>query len=114
MNITDIPFAVLRFQYQLARFPLQVIEDRVVARMDSEAPVRLFYERSLGLLDATVGNALGAPEVEQRGAALIERSDKLRRAARLDAAATENIKQADANVKVTREKAAKEKQDAQS
>ncbi|MGX9789241.1 IF2 family translation initiation factor [Mycobacterium sp. MMS18-G62] len=112
MNITDIPFAVLRFQYQLARFPLQLIEDRVVARMDSEAPARLFYERSLGLLDATVGNALGAPELEQRGAALVERSDELRRAARLDAAATENIKQADANVKVTREKAAEESEEA--
>jgi hypothetical protein len=112
MNITDVPFAVLRFQYQLARFPLQLIEDRVVARLDSEAPARLFYERSLGLLDTTVGNALGAPEWEQRGAALIERSDQLRRAARLDAAATENIKQAGSNVKVTRKKAAKEREDA--
>jgi hypothetical protein len=112
MKITDVPFAVLRFQYQLARLPLQLIEDRVVARMGSEAPARLFYERSLGLLDTTVGNALGAPELEQRGAALIERSDELRRAARLDAAATENIKQAGANLKATREKAAQESEDA--
>jgi hypothetical protein len=112
MNIMDVPFAVLRFQYQLARLPLQLIEERVVARMDSEAPARLLYERSLGLLDTTVGNALGAPEWERRGAALIERSDQLRRAARLDAAATENIKQANSNVKVTREKAAQEREDA--
>jgi hypothetical protein len=33
------------------------------------------------MLDATVGNALRAPELEPRGAALIERSDALRRAA---------------------------------
>jgi hypothetical protein len=112
MKITDVPFAVLRFQYQLARLPLQLIEERVVARMDSEAPARLIYERSLGLLDTTVGNALGAPEWERRGAALIERSDQLRRAARLDAAATENIKQAGSNVKVTREAAAQEREDA--
>lgn len=112
MKITDVPFGVLRLQYQLARFPLQLIEDQVVARLDSEAPARLFYERSLGMLDATVGNALGDSELEQRGAALVERSDALRRAARLDSAAAENIKQADAELKVTREKAAKEKQDA--
>ena len=31
MEITDVPFAVLRFQYQLARFPLQLIEEQVVA-----------------------------------------------------------------------------------
>ena len=58
MKITDVPFAVLRLQYQLARFPLQVIEDRVVARLDSEAPARLFYERSPGTLDLAVGTAL--------------------------------------------------------
>jgi hypothetical protein len=112
MKITDVPFAVLRFQYQLARMPLQLIEDRVVARMDSEAPVRLFYERSMGLLDATVGNALGAPDLWRRGAAMAKRSDELSRAARLDAAASENVQQAGANVKATREKAAQETQDA--
>ena len=104
MKITDVPFAMLRFQYQLARLPLQLIEDRVVARMDSEEPARLFYERSLGLLDTTVGKALGAPELEQRGAALIERSDELRRAARLDAAAGENVKAAGSHLKAVREK----------
>ena len=54
MEITDVPFAVLRFQYQLARFPLQLIEKQVVAGMSSEAPTRVCYERWLGGLDATV------------------------------------------------------------
>ena len=81
MEITDVPYAVLRFQYQLARFPLQLIEQQVVAGMSSEAPTRLFYERWLGGLDATVGKMLGDPDLEKRGAALIERSDALRRAA---------------------------------
>ena len=48
MRITKVPFAVLRFQYQLVRFPLQLIEERVVSRMGTEAPARLFYERTLG------------------------------------------------------------------
>src|SRR6476619_4047744 len=87
MKITDVPFAVLRFQYQLARVPLQLIEDRVVARMDAESPARLMYERSMGRLDLAVGGALGANDVQRRGAALVERSDELARAARLEEAA---------------------------
>jgi hypothetical protein len=112
MKVTDMPLAVLRFQYGLARLPLQVVEQQVLARMDSEAPARLFVERSLGMLDATVGSVLRSPELEQRGAALIERSDALSRAARLDAAASENIKAAGANVRAPREKAEQEKIDA--
>jgi hypothetical protein len=112
MKIFDVPFAVLRFQYDLARFPLQLIHEQVLTRMDSQAPARLLVERSLGMLDVTAGSALRAPELEQRGTALIERSDALRRAARLDAAATENIKSAGANVKATREKAVQEQEDA--
>jgi hypothetical protein len=112
MNITDVPFAVLRFQYQLARFPLQVIEERIVGRLDSEAPARLFYERSLGMLDQAVGHALSAPEVEQRGSALIERSEALRRAAALDGAATQTRAQADAELKNTREQAQREQEQA--
>ncbi len=68
MRITRVPFAVLRFQYQLVRFPLQVLEERVVARMGTEAPARLFYERSLGVLDATVGTVLGDSRLRRRGA----------------------------------------------
>nr|WP_090277363.1 IF2 family translation initiation factor [Mycolicibacterium komanii]CRL71728.1 hypothetical protein CPGR_02525 [Mycolicibacterium komanii] len=112
MSITAIPKAVLRFQYQVARVPLQLIDDRFVARMNDEAPARLFYERSLGLLDTAVGTALGDRELQKRGATLVERSDALRRAAELDAAADENVKQADRELKVTREKALQDKQTA--
>ena len=63
MKITTVPFAVLRFQYLIVRVPLQLIEDRVSTRMDAEAPARLFYERSLGMLDATVGRVLGDPKL---------------------------------------------------
>ena len=106
MEITDFPYAVLRFQYQLARFPLQLIEQQVVAGMSSEAPTRLFYERWLGGLDATVGKMLGDPDLEKRGAALIERSDALRRAAQLDATATQNQERADDELKAKRDEQA--------
>jgi hypothetical protein len=103
MSITDIPFAVLKMQYRLARLPLQLVDERVFSRMESDAPARLFFERSLGMLDMTVGNALRVPELEQRGAELVERSDALRQAANLDEAASENIQAAGANVRACRE-----------
>ncbi len=95
MKIVEIPLVVLRFQYQIARLPLQLIEDQVVARLRSEGPARLFYERSFGALDATVGKLLGDPQLEKRGAALVERSNSLGKAAQLDATATRNREQAD-------------------
>ena len=112
MEITDVPFAFLRFQYQLDRVPLQLIEEQVVAGMSSDAPTRLFYERWLGELDATVGKVLGDPDLETRGAALIERSEALRRAAQLDAAATQNHEQADDELKAKRGKAIEDQKDA--
>ena len=112
MKITDVPFAVLRLQYQLARFPLQVIETQVVGRMDTEAPARLLYERSLGRLDLAVGTALGAADLEQRGAALLERSDALAHAARLDTAADRTVEQSEAELKDALDAAAQVRQEA--
>ena len=111
MKTTDVPFAVLRFQYQLARIPLQLIEAQMAAWMGSEAPPRLFYERWLGGLDATVGNLLGDPKLEKRGAALIERSDALGRAAQLDATAQKQ-EQADDELKAKRDNAITDQKDA--
>src|SRR4051812_33489487 len=101
MKIAEIPFAVLRFQYQIARIPLQLIEDQMAARLYKEAPVRLFYERSLGSVDAAIGDLLGDPRLKQRGTALIERSDALSRAAKLDAKAAAKREQADAKLDAT-------------
>ena len=101
MKVTTIPFAVLGFQYKVARLPFQLIEDRLVARMDAETPTRLFYERSLGAMDAAVGNVLGDAGLKKRGEALAERSDSLRRAARLDAAAARKEERAAADLTST-------------
>ena len=112
MKTTDVPFAVLRFQYQLARIPLQLIEAQMAAWMGSEAPPRLFYQRWLGGLDATVGNLLGDPKLEKRGAALIEGSDALDRAAQLDATATKQHEQADDELKAKRDNTIRDQKDA--
>ncbi len=112
MRIIAAPLAVLRFQYRLARLPLQMIEERVVARMDSEAPARLFYERSFGLLDVAVGNALGDVRLRKRGGALAKRSDTRRRAAQLDTAAEQAREESRADLKATSDKAVEDQQDA--
>jgi len=112
MRIIDAPLAVLRFQYRIVRFPLQLIEERVVARMGAEVPARLFYERSLGLLDVAVGNALGDSRLEKWGGALAERSDALRRAAQLDTAADQGRQQSGADLKAKSDKAIDEQQNA--
>ena len=105
MSVTDLPLAVLRFQYQMARVPFQVMEEQFVARMDPQAPARLFYERWLGALDAAAGMVLGDPELKQRGAALAERSDALGRVAQLDATATRQQQQAADELKSKRDQA---------
>jgi hypothetical protein len=112
MRIVDAPLAVLRLQYRIVRFPLQMIEERVVGRMGSETPARLLYERSFGLLDAAVGNVLGDSRLAMRGGALVERSDALGRAAKLDAAAKQARQQSSADLKATSDKAIKDQQDA--
>lgn len=112
MKITDVPFAVLRFQYQIARCPLQLIEDQVAARVDSDAPGRLFYERSLGTLDATVGNLLGDDDLARRGTALVERSDVLIQATKLEANAAAKEQDADETLKEKRDSAVRAQQEA--
>ena len=112
MKISELPFAVMRFQYRIARFPFELIEQRVVARMNAEAPGRLLYERSLASLDVTVGNLLGDSELEERGAAFAERSDALRKAAELDARAEGKVWDADQESKAKRDKAMQQRGEA--
>lgn len=117
MNIVSVPLAVLRVQYKIARFPLQVIEQQVMSRMPTEAPARLMYERGLGMLDGTVGSVLGDHDLVQRGSALSQRTDALARAAVLDEVAALKEQKADAELRANhrqaneqQEKAHEEKQ----
>lgn len=113
MRVTDVPRVALKLQYQLARLPLQVIGDQLVARLDQEAPARLWYEGSLGKLDAAVGDVLGDEDLQRRGAALLDRSAELGRAAELDAAASERIEEADTELKQTAERVKERQRGAQ-
>lgn len=106
MKITDFPFAILRLQYRIARTPLQLVEDRVMARMDQEAPGRLMYERALGVLDAAAGSALRDSALEESGITRIQRAAELGEAARLDEVAEQTRREAQDQLAAKREKAA--------
>jgi hypothetical protein len=112
MTISHTAFTILRFQYRLVRYPLQLIENRIMVRLDSEAPVRVTYERALGELDATIGGVLGDHELAEAGAALVKRSGVLARAAELDAKATGRRQQADTELKSVTDAAIEQREEA--
>lgn len=114
MNLIEVPRTVLRLQYQIIRIPLQLLEDRVVSRLETEAPARLLYERSLGALDAAIGNALGDRRLAHDGVVLAERSAARGRAAQLEAEAEAEQRQADQRLRAVHDEAVQERQDAHS
>ena len=60
MKITEIPFAAMRLQYRIARVPLRLFEQRVLARVDSEGDVVVGDESAEALRDP--------PDIQQRAA----------------------------------------------
>ena len=112
MSFADLSRTVLRVQYQIVRIPLALLDEQLLARLDSEARLRLLFQRALGLLDAAAGIVLDSPRLAQRGVANIERTDKLMRAADLDAEATVTIAQANSKLRDARGAAAQTTEDA--
>jgi hypothetical protein len=109
MNALSIPLSILRLQYKIVRIPFQLFETNVVERRDTEDPARLAYERTIGTLDKVIGGALGASDIERRGKTLVERTDDLARARRLDELADETEAQADQKLASAREAALEER-----
>ncbi|TLH66747.1 IF2 family translation initiation factor [Mycolicibacterium aubagnense] len=102
----------MRAQYRLARFPLQFIEERWMARLDAEAPARLIYERSFGTLDAAVGRALGDSALRRQGAVLARRSEVRGQAAVRSLAAAQRRRKAGAQLEDSLEEAADDRDEA--
>lgn len=84
MILFSLPRKVLRLQYIVARLPLGMIERQMAQRWDDEAPVRLAYERMLGVVDGAAGALLGDRELMDRGHREMQQADMLARAAALD------------------------------
>lgn len=112
MRLSDFPFAVLRFQYRLARTPLQLLEQRVMPRVNQEAPGWLMYERAVGALDAAAGNALKDTSLEESGISRIQRAAMVAEAMRLDEVAEQKKAHAEDQLARKRQKAAAAPQEA--
>lgn len=62
--------ALLRFQYRLARIPLQLVEDIAVSQLDEQAPSRLAYEQFLIDCDRAAAYILNDENAARRAADL--------------------------------------------
>lgn len=78
----------LAIPYRLARLPLQMVEQNVIApRLPADSPARRRYERVLEVIDRSAGELLGLEDVRRRGEAARQRQDALDLAEDLDAEA---------------------------
>ena len=58
MRSGTLALAVLRAEYEAARFPLQLIEDVAMSQLDERAPLRLAYEDVLVTVDRAAAHLL--------------------------------------------------------
>ena len=73
-----LPRSIVKLQYAAARLPFTLLEDFVVTRYwDQSAPVRVGFERWLGLVDLFAGRLLADDEISRRGQALMRPSGYL-------------------------------------
>lgn len=68
--IGALPMAFLRFEYRLARLPLQLVEDVAGAYLDEQAPSRLAYEQFLIDCDRAAAYLLNDEHAARRAADL--------------------------------------------
>lgn len=71
--------SLIRVNYtMLVRYPLRVIDNVAVSRLDDDAPLRLAYQDLLADLDGAAGRLLGDQSAETRAHALRERTERVR------------------------------------
>ncbi len=75
---------LITLPYKLARTPLALIDSTLSERLPETSLPRVALDRVLGSSDKLAGALLGDPDIAGRGADRIERSDTLRKAAKLE------------------------------
>jgi hypothetical protein len=70
--------ALLRFEYRLARIPLQLVEEVAVSQLDEKEPLRLAFERFLIDLDHAAAYLLNDENAARRAAVLKRRTAGVR------------------------------------
>lgn len=114
MNVRTVPRAVATLEYSVLRLPLTLVQTQVVGRLfEEESSLRLGFEKAVGTLDSTVGKLIGNPDLSRRGASLSRRADMLGVAATLEEKAGDRREEAAAELKRSKEEAAKQRKEAQ-
>jgi len=70
--------------YELARLPLVIVDNSLLARLPETSGPRVTLDRAIGSVDKLAGTLLGNSDIAKRGTDRIERSEKLLTADRLE------------------------------
>ena len=99
--------------YELARFPLAMIDDKLASRLAETSTPRVTLNRAIGSADKLAGAVLGNSAIATRGTDRLERFEKLVAAARLEGEAAANREQARESATAGRREAAEKRKAAQ-
>lgn len=73
MSAIRFPMALLRANYNaMVRYPLRVVDDNAISRLDETAPLRLAYQGFVADLDDAAARLLGDEAAEARAQKLRE------------------------------------------
>ncbi len=78
VTLGSLARALLRVNYDIAQFPLQLVEDVGMSRLDERAPLRLAYENVLVTVDRAAGRLLDDEAAAARACALCQRTTAVR------------------------------------
>lgn len=104
---------LIAFPYELARLPLVLVDKKLGDNLPEDSGPGVILDRAIGSADKLAGAVLRNPDIAQRGAERISRSDKLATAARLEEEATARREQARETVTAGRQEAAQKRKAAQ-
>ena len=104
---------LIALPYEIARLPLVLVDETLAGRLSDASPPRVTLERTIGSADKLAGALLGNREIAARGAERLERSRKLRSAARREQQATSLRRQARDTSAAARDEAAAKREAAE-
>ncbi len=104
---------LISLPYEIARLPLAVVNQQLAARLPESSTPRVTLDRALGSVDRVAGTILHNEVIVQRGAARVDRAEKLFRAATLEQEAASRREEARDTVQEAGQEAAHKRQAAQ-
>ena len=104
---------LISLPYELARRPLDLVDDQLSERLSETSIPRVALDRALGSADRIAGSVLRNHAIAERGAERLDRSSKLVTAARLEKEADAQREAARETIRTGRQEAEREREAAQ-